>query len=92
MAITKEIIKAGVRESHGNKAITIQATVSENGVVWQRKDFVLDYNTESDIEDECKKLQEKIQKFIDECVSEINTFNHPKLDTAVTWLNSNTTL
>ena len=90
MAITKEITKVSVKESHGNKAITLMVAVSDNGVQWGTKHFTLDYNSESDIEEEVKKLQEKMQDFINDCVSEINTFSHPKLDDAVTWLNINT--
>jgi len=91
MAVTKEIIKVSVKESHGNKMITMRETVKDNGVDWAAKDFRLDYNSESDIEDEVKKLQEKMQEFLDSCKSEINTFNAAKLNTAVTWLNENVT-
>lgn len=92
MAITKEVIKVSVKESHGNKMITLQVIVSDNGEKWSSKDFRLDYNSASNIEEEVKKLKNTMQEFVDDCVSEINTFNHTKLNDAVTWLNTNVTV
>jgi hypothetical protein len=92
MAITKEITKVSVRESYGNKAITIKAKVNDNGVEWSSKDFVLDFNAASDLETEIKKLSEKMQEYVDQCVAEINTFHHTKFDIAITWLNANVTV
>jgi len=92
MAITKAITKVSVKESSGNKAVTLRVAVSDNGVEYGAKTFTLDYNKDKDIEVEVKKLQEKMQKFIDEVVVDITYYNHAKLDSAVTWLNANTTI
>jgi len=91
MAITKAITKVSVRESSGNKAITLRATVSDNGVEYAAQDFTLDYNQDKDVEVEVKKLQEKMQKFIDITIVDITYFNHIKLDNAVVFLNANCT-
>lgn len=91
MAITKVITKESVKESHGNKLISLKVTVADNGVDYASKSFSLDYNKNDDVEEKVKEFKDKMQKSIDQCIDEINKFNHQKLDDAVTWLNANTT-
>ena len=91
MAITKEVTKVSVKESSGNKHITLNVSVKDNGVEYASKAFSIDYNKDQDVDVETKKLQVKMQKFIDETIEDINYFNHVKLDSAVSYLNTNMT-
>jgi len=91
MAITIEISKVSVKESSGNKMITLACAVSDNGVEWANKPFTIDYNKNQDVQEEAEKLLEKMQVFVDTCKAEIATFNAPKLDLAVIFLNNNIT-
>ena len=91
MAITKQVTKVSVKESSGNKQVVLNVDVLDNGTSYASKNFTLDYNKNDDIEVMVKKLQSKMQKFIDVTVEDITYFNHAKLDAAVTYLNSNMT-
>jgi len=91
MAITKVITKESVKESHGNKLIALKVTVADNGVDYDSRLFSLDYNKNDDVEEKVKDFKDDMQEFINQCIAEINTFNHQRLDDAVTWLNANTT-
>jgi len=92
MAITKEITKVSVKENMGNKMITLNCKVSDNGVEWASKSFVIDFNKNQDVQEEAEKLLEKMQIFVDTCKAEIAVFNANKLDLAVVYLNANVTV
>jgi len=92
MAITKEITKVSVKENMGNKMITLNCKVSDNGVEWANKDFRIDYNKNQDVQEEAEKLRDVMQDFVNTCVAEIATFKANKLDLAVTYLNNNVTI
>ena len=92
MALTKEITKVSVKENMGNKMITLNCKVSDNGVEWANKPFTIDYNKNQDVQEEAEKLREKMQDFVDTCKAEITVFNANKLDLAVVYLNANITI
>ena len=92
MALTHEVTKVEVRESSGNKMITLRCTLKDNGIEFSSKEFSVDFNANSNLQVEVQKLQEKMQAYIDKAVPARNLYNNATLDNAVTWLQNNTTV
>ena len=90
MALTILVIKKSVTQSQdGLWNITLNLNCKDGVPEVINQDFSVRYKTGQDIEVMVKKVQEEIQKVINYYKSSQVIFNHAKLATAITYLNTN---
>jgi len=92
MALTKTISKLDVKEDSGNKKVSVEMIILDDGVECSRKSFSLDFKKDGDVEEELKKMKQKIQDYADEVQENRQYFHHQKFDDGVIWLNGNVTI
>ena len=90
MALTILVTKKNVTQSQaGLWSITLNLSCKDGVPEVINQDFSMRYKTGQDIELIVKKIQEEMQKVINYYKSSQVIFNHAKLATAITYLNSN---
>lgn len=90
MALTITITKKSVTQSQDGLWNIVLNLICKDGVPEViNQDFTMRYKTGQDIEVVIKKIQGEMQKTIDYYKSSQVIFNHAKLATAITYLNSN---
>ena len=90
MALTIEVTKVSVADK-GNKIYLIffNLRCQDNGTEVINKNFDMNYQRGDDVEQSVRDVLIKMQKEIDEYKAEDQIFTAAKLDTAVTWVQSN---
>lgn len=90
MVLTILVTKKSVTQSQdGLWSITLNLTCKDGTPEVINQDFSMRYKTGQDIELVAKKIQEEMQRVINYYKSSQVIFNHAKLATAITYLNSN---
>jgi len=90
MALTVLVTKKSVTQSQdGLWNIILNLTCKDGTSEVINQDFSIRYKTGQDIEGVVKKIQEEMQRVIGYYKSSQVIFNHAKLATAITYLNSN---
>ena len=90
MALTVLVTKKNVTQSQdGLWNITLNLACQDIAIEVINRDFSMRYKTGQDIEVVVKKIQEEMQRVINYYKSSQVIFNHAKLATAITYLNSN---
>ena len=90
MALTILVTKKSVTQSQDRLwNITLNLSCKDGVPEVINQDFSFRYKTGQDIEVVVKKIQEEMQRVIDYYKSSQVIFNHAKLTTAITYLNSN---
>ncbi len=90
MALSITVTKKSVTQSQdGLWGITLNLVCKDGVPEVINQDFSMRYKTGQDIEVVVKRLQEEMQRIINYYKSSQVIFNHAKLATAITYLNSN---
>ena len=89
MALTKAITKEDVKESSGNKNISLRLTISDDATEVATKVFNIDYKQGDDLQAAAQEMQEKMQEFADQVVADRNLYHNATLDAGIVWLNNN---
>ncbi len=90
MALTISVAKKSVSQSQsGLWNITLNMICKDGVSEVINQDFSMRYKAGQDVEVEVKKVQEGMQRVIDYYKASQVIFNHVKLTTVITYLNSN---
>lgn len=90
MALTVIVTKVSVLEQMEKLwNITLNLQILDDTIEVHNKDFSIRYRTGEDIADKEAKIQAMMQETINDYKSEQVIFDHTKMDTMVTNLNSN---
>lgn len=91
--MTIQITKKSVTRTMPKQwAVTINLKLLEGTEELFSQDFSEDYNTGGTVEETVGKFKEKMQKAIDQYKAEMQLFNHPQMDNAITSLQNNLTV
>lgn len=92
MALVKTVTKESVRFQKPDLYYdTVKMVVTDDTVEVINQTFTINHRTGQDVEQKVKDLRDQMQELIDNYIAEQIIYNHPKFDTAVTWLNNNLT-